>query len=171
MAIGEVTATFTFSAERAAQAAAQAGEDLPPVPPGLDGAQVRLTAGPAVAAVWAGDSGVPALVVARAGAPEAFASGTDFEELRAYLLSLPGLPEEVAAQLRSFSPDASTLPLPVPADYATSAPAQVNGDEATLLTSRDGFLAGVVWVADGVVTAVAGSLTGSEVLSIASGLR
>lgn len=171
MAIGEVAATFTFSAERAAQAAAEAGEDLPPVPSGLDGAQVRLTVGPAVAAVWAGDSGVPALVVARAGAPEAFASGTDFAELRAYLLSLPGLPEEVAAQLRSFSPDASTLPLPVPADYATSSPVEVNGDEATLLTSREGFLAGVVWVEDGVVTAVAGSLSGGEVLSIASGLR
>jgi hypothetical protein len=171
LAIGEVAATFTFSAERAAQAAAEAGEDLPPVPPGLDGAQVRLTAGPALAAVWAGDSGVPALVVARAGAPEAFASGTDFDELRDYLLSLPGLPEEVAAQLRSFQPDASTLPLPVPADYATSEPVEVNGEEATLLTSRDGFLAGVVWVEDGVVTAVAGSLSGSEVVSIASGLR
>ena len=171
MAIGEVAATFTFSAELAAQAAAEAGEDLPSVPPGLDGAQVRLTAGPALAAVWAGDSGVPALVVARAVAPAAFASGTDFEELRAYLLSLPGLPEEIATQLRSFSPDASTLPLPVPADYATSSPAEVNGDEATLILSRDGFLAGVVWVEDGVVTAVAGSLTGSEVLSIASGLR
>jgi hypothetical protein len=171
MAIGEVAATFTFSAELAAQAAAEAGEDLPPVPPGLDGAQVRLTAGPALAAVWAGDSGVPALVVARAGAPEAFASGTDFEQLRDYLLSLPGLPEEVAAQLRSFSPEASTLPLPVPAEYATSAPVEVDGEDATLLTSRDGFLAGVVWVEDGVVTAVAGSLSGSEVVSIASGLR
>jgi len=171
MAVGEVAATFTFSAEHAAQAAAEAGEDLPPVPPGLDGAQVRLTAGPALAAVWAGDSGVPALVVARAGAPEAFASGTDFEELRAYLLSLPGLPEEVAAQLRSFSPDASTLPLPVPAEYATTAPVEVNGDQATLLTSRDGFLAGVVWVEDGVVTGVAGSLSEDEVLAVARGLR
>jgi hypothetical protein len=170
-AIGEVAATFTFSAERAAQAAAATGEDLPPVPPGLDGAQVRMTAGPGLAAVWAGDSGVPALVVARAVAPAAFAQGTDFEELRDYLLSLPGLPEEVAAQLRSFSPDASTLPLPVPADYATSSPVEVNGEEATLLTSRDGFLSGVVWVQDGVVTAVAGSLSGSEVVSIASSLR
>lgn len=171
MAIGEVAATFTFSAERAAQATAEAGQDLPPVPPGLDGAQVRLTAGPALAAVWAGDSGVPALVVARAVAPAAFASGTDFEQLRDYLLSLPGLPDEVAAQLRTFSPEASTLPLPVPADYATSSPVEVNGDEATLVTSRDGFLAGVVWVEDGVVTAVAGSLSGTEVVSIASGLQ
>jgi hypothetical protein len=47
----------------------------------------------------------------------------------------------------------------------------VNGQEATLLTSRDGFLAAVVWVEDGVVTAVAGSLTEDEILSVASGLR
>jgi hypothetical protein len=171
MAIGEVAATFTFSAERAAQAAAEAGEDLPPVPPGLDGAQVRLTAGPALAAVWAGDSGVPALVVARAVAPAAYAQGTDFEHLRDYLLSLPGLPEEIATQLRSFSPDASTLPIPVPAEYATSEPAEVDGHPATVLSSRDGFLTAVVWVEDGVVTAVAGSLTTDEVLSVASGLR
>ena len=170
-AIGEVSATFTFSAELAAQAAAEAGEDLPPVPPGLDGAQVRLTAGPGLAAFWTADSGAPALVVARAGAPAAFSSGADFEDMRDYLLSLPGLPPEVAAQLGSFSPDASTLPLPVPAEYATSAPAEVNGQEATLLTSRDGFLSAVVWVEDGVVTAVAGSLTEDEILSVASGLR
>src|SRR6266511_2636613 len=32
---GEVSATFTFSADRAARAAAEAGESLPPLPPGL----------------------------------------------------------------------------------------------------------------------------------------
>jgi hypothetical protein len=114
---------------------------------------------------------VPALVVARAVAPAAYSSGADFEELRGYLLSLPGLPEEVAAQLRSFSPDASALPLPVPTEYASSAPAEVNGLSATLLTSRDGFLAAVVWVDDGVVTAVAGSLSADEVLAVAAGLH
>ena len=42
---------------------------------------------------------------------------------------------------------------------------------ATVLTSRDGTFAGVVWVEDGVVTAVAGSLSADEVLSVARGLR
>jgi hypothetical protein len=41
---------------------------------------------------------------------------------------------------------------------------------ATVLTSRDGLLAGVVWVDDGIVTAVAGSLSADEVLSVARGL-
>ena len=40
-----------------------------------------------------------------------------------------------------------------------------------MFTSRDGALAGVVWVDDGVVTAVAGSLSADEVLSVARGLR
>src|SRR5215210_3535450 len=45
-----VQATFTFSAEKAAQAAAATGEALPPPPPGLDGSVLRLEAGPGVAA-------------------------------------------------------------------------------------------------------------------------
>jgi hypothetical protein len=40
-----------------------------------------------------------------------------------------------------------------------------------VLATRDRALAAVVWVDDGVVTAVAGSLDTDEVLSIARGLR
>ena len=50
----------------------------------------------------------------RAVAPTAYSSGVPFETARDYLLSLPGLPEDVAAQLRGFSGDGTTLPLPVP---------------------------------------------------------
>ena len=62
-----MSATFTFSAEKAAQAAAAAGEALPPPPAGLDGSRLRLEAGPGVAAVWSQPTGVPTLVVARVG--------------------------------------------------------------------------------------------------------
>jgi hypothetical protein len=169
-----VSAVFTFSAEKAAQAAAAAGETLPSPPPGLDGSQFRLVAGPGLAAVWSEARGVPALVVARAVAPTAYSSGIPFETARDYLLSLPGLPEDVASQLRSFSGDGTTLPLPVPAELETSS-AEVGGVPATVLTSRDGTMAGVIWVDEGpqgsIVTAVAGSLSGDEVLSVARGLR
>ena len=168
---GQVSAIFTFSADRAAQAASEAGEPLPPVPAGLDGAQVRLVAGPGVAQVWNEARGVPALVVARAVAPTAFSSGVPFETVRDYLLSLPGLPDQLAEQLRSFTGDGATLPLPVPADYVTSSDAEVQGLPATVLTSRDGLVAGVVWVDEGVVTAVAGTLSTDEVLALAEGLR
>jgi len=168
---GEVSATFTFSADRAARAADEAGRTLPPPPPGLDGSQVRLDAGPGVAEIWSQSTGQPALVVGRAVAPTAFSSGVPFETVRDYLLSLPGLPDDVAAQLRTFAADGSTLPLPVPADQVTTSSARVDGVPATVLVARDRTVAAVVWVDDGVVTAVAGSLDSDEVLSIARELR
>ena len=168
---GTVSATFTFSAEKAAQAAAAAGEVLPPPPAGLDGSSLRLEAGPGVAAVWSQPTGVPTLVVARVGAPKVYSSGVPFETVRDYLLSLPGLPAGLADQLRDLSADGGTLPLPVPAELVTSSTADVGGTEATVLTSRNGLFAGVVWVQDGVMTGVAGSLSADELLSIARGLR
>ena len=164
----EVSGTFTFSAARAARTAAEAGTALPTPPPGLDGSRVKLVAGPGVAQVWSQQSaGVPSLVVGRAVAPKAFSTGIPFETLRDYLLRLPGLPENVAAQLRTFTADGATLPLPVPSDEVTTSSAEVNGVPATVLAARDRTLAGVVWVQDGAVTAVAGALDADEVLAIA----
>jgi hypothetical protein len=168
---GKVSATFTFSAERAAQAAAREGRTLPPPPAGLDGSKVRLVAGPGVALTWKSDSGAPALLVGRAVAPTASSSGVAFEVVRDYLLSLPGMPDNVAEQLRTFTADGSTLPLPVPADEVTSRPSMVNDVPATVLQTRNRALAAVVWVDRGAVTAVAGSLDDDEVLSIARGLK
>jgi len=164
----QASATFTFSAARAAAAA---GNDLPAVPAGLDGSKFRLTAGPGVAEVWSEARGVPALIVGRVIAPTAYSSGVPFTAARDYLLSLPGLPADLAAQLRDFSGDGTTLPLPVPAELVTSSTATIDGNPATVLTARDGSMAGVVWVADGVVTGVAGSLSVDEVLAVARGLR
>jgi hypothetical protein len=98
-------------------------------------------------------------------------SGVPFATARDYLLSLPGVPAKLASQLRSFSGNGTTLPLPVPAGLVASSTADVAGMSATVLTSRDGTMAGVVWVKDGVVTAVAGPLSADEVLSVARGLR
>jgi hypothetical protein len=168
---GEVSATFTFSADRAARAAAEEGEALPRPPPGLDGSRVRLVAGPGAAAVWSQPSGVPSLVVGRAVAPTAFSSGVPFGTVRDYLLSLPGLPDDVAAALRTFNSDSSTLPLPVPVDHVTTSTAEVDGEPATVLATRGGSAAAVVWVEDGTVTVVAGTLDTGEVLSVARGLQ
>ncbi len=132
---------------------------------------MRLVAGPGVAQVWPSSTGPPALFVGRAVAPSAFSSGVPFETVRDYLLSLPGLPDDVAAQLRTFTADGSTLPLPVPAEHLSTSSTQVDGAPATVLATRDRSLAAVVWVRDGRVTVVAGSLDTDEVLSVARGLR
>jgi hypothetical protein len=165
-----VRADFTFSTEKAARAASAAGHTLPPVPPGLDGSRFRMNAGPGLAAVWSEARGFPALVVARVVAPTAESSGIPFATARDYLLSLSGLPEDVAAQLRGFTGDGKTLPVHVLAEELTSSTADVGGTPATVLTMKDGTLAVVLWVTDGVITAVAGSLSADELLSVARGL-
>ena len=163
-----MTATFTFDADRAARAAQ--GQALPPPPPGVDGSAVRLVAGPGVAQVWSSSAGLPALVVGRAVAPTAFSSGVAFPVVRDHLLSLPGLPRDVADQLRTFAADGATLPLPFPADEVVTSTEQVDGATATVLRTRDRALSAVVWVDDGVLTVVAGSLDTDEVLDVARGL-
>ena len=170
-AAGVMSATFTFSADKAAQAAAAEGEVAPAPPAGLDGSRLRIQAGPGVAAIWSQPTGVPTLVVARVVAPTVDSSGVPFETVRDYLLSLPGLPDDLADQLRDLSADGGTLPLPVPADLVTTSTADVDGVEATVLTSRNGLFAGVVWVEDGVMTGVAGTLSAEELLSVARDLR
>ncbi len=163
-----VNVVFTFSA---AKARAAAGTGKSPEPPaGLDGSRFRLTAGPGLVAIWRDGRGVPALAVGRAVAPAAESSGVPFDTARDYLLSLPGLPPALAQQLRDFDATGSTLPLPVPVDRATSSPTDVNGAPATLITTRDGSMAGVIWVDKGVVTGVAGSLSADEVLTVARAL-
>ncbi|GAA1533420.1 hypothetical protein [Kribbella lupini] len=165
---GKVSVTFTYSAAKASK---PLGKQVPQAPTGLDGQPIRLDAGPGVAQVWKSTSGMPALLVGRAVAPTAHSSGIDFATARDYLLSLPGIPADVATKLRTFSADGSTLPLPIPADQVSSSSAKVNGRQATVLTTRDKALAAVVWVSDGEVTAVAGSLSKAEVLDVARSLR
>ncbi|MDW5328437.1 hypothetical protein [Plantactinospora sp. KLBMP9567] len=167
----QVSATFTFSAEKAAQTAAAAGRPLPPPPPGLEGSPFRMTAGPGLAAIWSQSQGRPAMIVGRVVAPAVYSSGIPFETARDYLLSLPGLPEDVASQLRGFTDDGTTLPLIVKIGKETSFSAEVDGAPATVLSTRGGTLAAVFWVKDGVLNAVAGSLGTDEVLSVARGLR
>ena len=163
-------ATFTFSQHKAAAAVNAAGQSLPPLPAGLDGAVLRLELGPAVVQTWSQQSGAPTLIVAQVVAPSASSNGIPLATLRDALLSLPGLPDDVAAELRAATGDGTTLPLPVPTDEYTTASADVSGTPATILTSRDQSVAGVVWLDGGVVTIVAGPLDAQEVLSVADGL-
>jgi hypothetical protein len=169
--VGQASAVFTFSADKAAKAAARAGGTVPAVPAGLDGTRVRMVAGPGLAVVWSQPSGMPTLVVGRAVAPSASSSGASLRELTDYVLSLPGVPADLARQLRALADDGTTLPLPVPADQVDTSTAQVHGQAATVVTARNGAFGGVVWAQDGVLTAVAGSLGPDELLGVARELR
>ena len=144
---------------------------LPPVPAGLDGSTLKIEGGPVAAEVWTQGSGNPVMVVARAFAPTASSQGASLAEVRDYLLSVPGIPSDLAAQLKSVSGDGQTLPIPVLQGQMSSSRAAVGGHPATVLESRGGIGAGAVWVDGGQLTVVAGLLGKDEVLGVARGLR
>ncbi len=168
--VEQQSAVFTFSSNKARQAVTRAGASLPALPEALDGAVLRLRAGPAVVRLWDQGSGIPTLVIAEIGAPVAESSGVPLAVFRDTLLSLPGIPPALADQLRAVTSDGTTLPIPVPRDQFTTSATDVGGTAATLLQSKDGTLCGVVWVANGVVRIVAGPLSASEVVSVANEL-
>lgn len=162
---------FTFSAAKAAQTAKARGVALPSMPAGLDGTTLRIEGGPGVAEIWGRPSGVPALVVARAKAPTAATQGASLDVIRNYLLSMPGISPQLAAQLRSVTGDGTTLPIPVPSDLATSSQAEVDGVQATVVETKNQFGVAVIWVNGGDLNVVLGPLSKSEVLAVARGLR
>jgi hypothetical protein len=169
--VGKQTLEFTFSAAKAAQAVKARGASLPPMPGGLDGTRLRIEGGPGVAEVWGQRSGVPTLVVVRAKAPTVATHGVSLEVVRDYLLSMPGISPQLAAQLRNVTGDGTTLPIPVPSEVATSSQAEVGGVQATVIETRNTFGVAVVWVDGGELNFVLGPLSKSEVLAVARGLR
>ena len=171
-AAGVVSATFTFSAEKAAQAAAAEGEALPPPPAGLDGSSLRLEAGPGVAAMWSQPTGRADARRRPRGRADGLLVGRAVRDgARLPAVAARACPTVSRTSCATSPPTRATLPLPVPAELVTTSTADVDGAEATVLTSRDGLFAGVVWVEDGVMTGVAGSLSADELLSVARGLR
>jgi len=169
--IDRTTARFTFSAAKAREAARRSGQDLPPMPAGVDGSVLELQVGPGVVQIWTSGSAMPKLAVLRMAAPVASSEGVSLGTLRDYLLEQPGLPAETAQQLRQIPLDGSVLPIPVPEQYATTRPTTVDGVQATEVALRDGSAAGVVWIKNGLLTAVVGTVDVDDVRDVARGLR
>ncbi len=172
--VSHATGSLTFDAERLRASAATKGVKVNPMPSSINGSTLVVNAGPALVEVW-GLSGstslaqAPTLVIAQTRVPTVDSIGASAVDLENYLLSQPGVPPDIAAQLRAIKDPTSTLPLPIPKGLATTEPVQVNGVTGLLIKAVIG--AGVVWVRNGVIYAVGGQLTPDQVLAIATSLH
>jgi hypothetical protein len=179
--INRSSATFTFSAEATRQAAARQNRTAPPMPANMDGSKLFITGGPAVVQLWGAPPGatstagaypdVPTLVVGQAKAPTVSSDGVTVDQLRAYLLSQPGISPQLAAALRAIGDPSSTLPVPVPAELAISHPVTVQGVQGLFIGDNTGIASAVIWQKDGMIFEVIGSFKESEALAIAESLR
>ena len=170
--------SFTFDAALARAAAARAGGDLPPMPTGLDGSTLTVSIAPAVVVAYGFDpaslyhgGGLPAggeaFVVVASRIPTVSTTGVTIRQLEDYLLSVPGIPPEVASELRALGNPEQTVPVPIPIDLANASKVSINGAPGLLIGDSTELGSVVVWTHNGVVDAVAGTLSSSEALGVA----
>lgn len=174
---GTTVGSFTFRAVRAAASAARTKHALPPMPAGLDGTTITATVGPMLITKW-GFHGRrsslpegPGLALVQSIAPTVRSSGASLADLEAYLLKMPGIPEQLADQIRAIGDPSSTLPIPILGAKQSAHPVDVDGASGLAIGDNTGIGSGVIWERDGKVYGVFGTLTEDEVLRVAASLR
>jgi hypothetical protein len=168
---------FTFDAALARAAAARAGGHLPPMPAGLDGSVLSVSIAPAVVVSYGVDPSAllnggslptgEAVVVVKTRTPTVSSTGVTARQLEDYLLSVPGIPSSVASEIRAIGDPTQTIPVPIPVDLASGSQVTINGSRGLLIGDATGLGSAVVWQHNGIVYAIAGTLTSTQVLAVA----
>ena len=181
-AMTKAEAVFTFSADKASAAAAAQGKPLPALPAGMDGATLTITVGPAVGEIFgdlkqpaAGSDptqiSLPQLIVAKSSVPTATSTQLTVKQIEDYVLAQPGISPELKAAVEAIGDPSTTLLIPVPVEYATSKDVTVQGAPGVALGDNTGVGAGVIWIKNGIVYVVAGSLKLDDAIAIANNLK
>jgi hypothetical protein len=159
---------FTFDADKARRSL---GEKVD-LPARFDGASLVIALPAGVVLQYQGGPGQLGLVVGQAGRLRAWTEGgVTLEDLRAFLLELPGLPKETTDQLRAIDDWRNTLPLPIPAGQVDWKKTSVDGGDALQLGDGSGLGSAVIGQRDGHVYGVGGPFPAAEVKRVAERLR
>ncbi|MEA2642134.1 MAG: hypothetical protein QOF51_3528 [Chloroflexota bacterium] len=175
--------TFTFRLAKAQAYLQSLNRTDVVLPAKFDGASLQFNVPATAMLTYAPKSSEPAgnsasnnaalasgVVIVELKSPSVDASGVSYDDLRTFLLSLPGLPPSVAATLKSLPDPSSTLPVPVPAGISAQK-TQVNGAPAVIFADQHSSIAGgILWQSGGVLYGVGGPLNQSEVLAVATSM-
>src|SRR2546429_305269 len=104
-------------------------------------------------------------------APSATATQVTVKQIEDYVLAQPGITPELKAAVQAIGDPSTTLLIPIPVAYTTSKDVTVQGVKGVALGDNTGVGAGVIWVKNGVVYAVAGSIKVDEAIAIANNLK
>ena len=136
---------------------------------GVAGSSVVLEAGPAVLVEYGSASGIdlPTLAVLTMPRPTGVSSGATMSQIEAFLLGQPGIPPELAEEVKLLGDLGTTLPIPVPPGASVRS-VQVGGSPGVLVADASNAVAGVIWEdGGGTVHVVAGILDQEGVLNVA----
>jgi hypothetical protein len=163
---------FTFDKAKARTYFESTGHPEVTLPDRFDGATLVVSM-PTAALIQYGAQG-NALVLGQAGE---LAVGVEspgnvsLAELRDFLLGLPEIPPDTAAQLRAIGDWRTTLPIPIPTDRVHWQAVSIGGHSGLLLNDNSGVGSAAVWQADGHLYGLAGSLKATDLQSVAASLR
>jgi len=182
--------TFRFDETKLQTSAGRVSRTPPPMPASVAASTLNVTGGPAIVQTYGGSfdprldpkldpkqaptgmaANLPTLLIAQSKAPVIRSDGASLDELRAYMLSQPGISPQLAAQIRAIGDPGQTLMVPIPMDLASGKSVTVRGVRGVFVGDSTGLGSAVVWVADGVVNVVAGSLGEKDLLAVADSLR
>ena len=153
--VSKLTATITFGTS--------AGS-------GLSGSSLVVSLGPAVAVSYAGATtigGIGPLAILTVAQPIVTSTGATTSQIENFLLSRPGVPADLAAEIRLLGNLQTTLPIPTPPG-TNSESTVIDGSPAVVLSDNSNAASGAIWEGrNGVVHAVAGLLDKEDVLSVA----
>jgi hypothetical protein len=193
--LGPATNSFTFSATRARGTLAPAHARLSPMPSNLEGSTLQATIGPVVVGIYSPHGSAPffehvrpqirrgerfkrvrgddftGLAVVQAPAPRVWSTGASVAEIETYLLAQPGVPPQLAAQIRAIGDPTATLPIPIPIEREYAQPVVVQGERGLGIGDNTGLGAAVLWQTRGRIYAVAGTYSAREILAVANSVR
>lgn len=106
------------------------------------------------------------IVVATMGTPSVDVQGLDVHALANTLASMPGVPPQVQAQLRSADFN-HTLVVPVTDDQTVKNGTFIHGNASTLIAQKDGSGAVALWFNRGILYVVAGTYDGATIEKVA----
>lgn len=151
---------------------------------GVAGAVLDIKGGPALAEVigtipqdHSGQSITPdqiPVVIAESRAPVVTSTGPTVKQLEDFLAAQPGIADhpDLVKEIYAIGDPlaAGELVLPVPANYATSTPATINGAQGQVVSDLSGELRAAVWEKGTTVYVVGGHLDQATLLSIANSI-
>jgi hypothetical protein len=167
---------FTFDREKARAYFQSIGRPDISLPDKLHGAALVVSMPPAAVLVYdrSADPAATAasLVVGQSRAVTVGAEGeVTLDELREFLLGLPGLPPETVRQLRAIPDWRNTLPIPVPAGQVNWRETTIAGGPGLILADNTGLGGGALWHRDDRIYGLAGPFPAPELQRVADSLR
>jgi len=162
---------FTFDKAKASAHFRATGHPEVTLPDKFDGATLVISLPAAALLQYGARDSHQALVIGQSGELVVDVQGNvSLDELREFLLGLPGLPKETTDQLRLIRNWKQTLPLPIPADKINWKAENFNGGQGLLLNDNSGMGSAAIWQSGGHLFGVAGSMKATDLKRVADSL-